>query len=324
MSRISLSVIFLVSLLILSYQKDPDISIDDQEVIEIESYLDSMGVLDLATIDTSGIYYYPITENPTGKSQSSGSVLSFFYSMTLLDGTIIDQYDSLDADTLIVKQGVSAIYPVGFDYSLGYLKEGEKWAFILPSRLAYGDFSYSTLIPENAIIKLEIELLQIQNEEDILNNELDLIYDYMVDNELDDTVKNPLNRPEILPNGMIYKRLSYGGSARPANDSTITVTYEGRFLDDAIFDRVQNPDYFEFVYGQSKTIPGFEIGIGRMAVQERALLIMPSYLAYKESAQVIPPFLTQNMVDMEIIPTYAAKVGPYKSLIFEIQLIGVN
>ena len=71
-------------------------------------------------------------------------------------------------------------------------------------------------------------------------------------------------------------------------------------------------------------IPGFEIGIGQMAVQERALVIMPSYLAYRESAQVIPPFLTNEMVDLEIIPTYASKVGPYKPLIFEIQLIGVN
>ncbi|MAE87767.1 MAG: hypothetical protein CMB80_33845 [Flammeovirgaceae bacterium] len=322
MSRISLLVYTLSFVVLLSCKKDPEITIDDQEATVIEAYLDSMGLSSDVGQDTSGLYFYPITINPSGKTQAEGNVLKFFYNMALLDGTVIDQYDSLDADTLVVQQGVNAIYPVGFDYSLAHLKEGEKWGFVLPSRIAFGDYSYSSLIPENAIIKLEIELLEIHSEDDVLDEELDLIYDYMINNDLRDTVNYPLNQPEFLNNGMLYKRLSTGGSLRPAADSTIGVRYVGYFMDGTVFDR--ETDLFEFIYGQQQTIPGFEIGIGQMAVQERALVIMPSYLAYRESAQVIPPFLTNEMVDLEIIPTYASKVGPYKPLIFEIQLIGVN
>ncbi len=307
-----------------SCKKDSEISIDEQEATEIAAYLDSMGLSSEASLDDSGIYSYPIVLNPGGAAPSSGSVLSFFFSMELLDGTVIDRYDSLDTDTLRVKLGAEAIYPTGVDLALGYLKEGEKWGFVLPSNQAFGDFSYSTLIPENAIIKLEIELLEIQSEEDILNEEAVLIYDYMMTHELEDTVANPLNQPELLANGMLYKRLAAGGALLPAVDSTVRVTYEGRLLNGEVFDRASSPDYLEFVFGQGKIISGFEIAVGRMAVQERALVIMPSSLAYRESAQVVPPFLTQNMVDLEIIPTYASKVGPYKPLIFEIQLIDVN
>ncbi len=317
-------IFFVIVLIILSCKKDPEIVVDSQKSELIETYLDSAGLLDRVSQDTSGLYFYPITLNPSGKTQAEGSVLKFFYQMTLLNGTIVDTYDSLDADTLIVKQGVSAIYPVGFDYALGYLKEGEKWGFVLPSRIAFGDFSYSTLIPENAIIRLEIELLEIQSEEDILDNELDRINTYITSASLRDTVNNPYNQPEYLPSGMLFKRLRLGGSRRPGPDSLITITYEGRFFDESVFDRVTNTDPFEFYFGQSQVISGLELGIAEMALQESALLVIPSYLAYRESAQVLPPFLTEDMINLEIIPSYSGKVGPYQPLIFEIQLIGVN
>lgn len=324
MNRFSPLALFGLIVCVLSCKKDPEIHIDDQEADQIEAYLDEAGLSAIVGQDTSGLYAYPITLNPGGKTQAEGKVLRFFYQMSLLDSTIIDSYDSLDADTLMVKQGANAIYPVGVDYALSYLKEGEKWGFILPSRIAFGAFSYSSLIPENAIVRVDIELLEILSEEDILDDELDRINSYISTEALRDTVANPLNQPELLPNGMVFKRLRAGGSLRPAPDSLITVTYEGRFLSNEVFDRAPNADAFEFFYGQEQTIPGFEIGIGRMAVQEAALVIMPSYLAYRESAQVIPPFLTNEMIDLEIVPAYIAKVGPYEPLIFEIQLIGVN
>lgn len=310
--------IFLLSILISqSCKKDPEVNIDDEEKLEIEAYLDSLGLLSSTTQDTSGLYYYPITLNPGGKSQSEGKVLSFFYSMTLLDGTVVDQYDSLDSDTLVVKQGAGAIYPVGFDYSLAHLKEGEKYGFILPSRLAFGQYSFGSLIPENAIIRLEIELLEIRSEEDVLDEEYDLITQYLTANDLQDTV-------EYLSNGMVYHLLYAGGGAAPTVDSIVSVAYTGSFLDNSVFDQVSSGDPFQFFYGKDQVIPGLEIGIGRMVVGDRAMIIVPSYLGYKESAQVLPPYLTNDMISELIVPAYAAKIGPYKPLIFEIQLIDVN
>lgn len=310
-------------LILVACKDDEGISTSEKEQQLIQAHIDSLAV-DVVQDEESGLYFYPITINPDGKTQNEGNVLSIFYRMEVLGGNTIDVYDSLDQDTLMLKQGVNAIYPVGLDLALGYLKEGEKWGFILPSNIAYGDFSYSTLIPENAIIEIEIELIKIQNEEEVLEDELLEIAAYVNNNGLRDTVSNPLNQPELLANGMVYKRLSAGNGARLTIGELGTVTYEGRLMDSTVFDRAPAAAPFEFIYGEGTVIPGFEVGVSRMQGGERALIIMPSYLAYRESAQVVPLFLTSQMVDLEIVPQYVEKVGPYEPLIFEIELINVN
>lgn len=304
----------------------PETSLADQERASIEAYLDSMNLSDLAAEDTAGIYAYPITSNPSGKTQNEGTVLSIFYKIAVLGGQTIDVYDSLDGDTIVVRQGADAIFPIGIDRALAYLQEGETWGFVLPSRMAYGAYSYSTLIPENAIILAEISLLKIRSESDVLDEELLAINSYVEDQGLRDTVSNPYNQPQFLPNGIVYKRLAPGSGLSPQADSMVTITYEASYLDGLVVDRAAAASPFEFVMGGAQVISGLEIGVGRMQEGERALVIMPSYLAYKESAQVIPPFpeIYEDLVELEVVPAYSAKVAPYEPLVFEIDLIDVN
>jgi len=298
-------------------------SVAKQEEALIQAYLDSMQLS--ISPDANGLYAYPITENPSGKSQaSSGDVLSFFYKLSVLGGDVIDVHDSLDVDTTVVKQGASAVYPVGFDNALSYLKEGEKWGFIIPAVQAYGSFSYSSLIPENSTIIAEIELLKIRTEDEVLNEELTRIYNYVDSAQLADTVLHPLNKPENLPNGMIFKRVKAGSGTLPQPTQTVSITYTGRFLNKAVFDRAAAAQPFEFDIGDQTVIPGLESAVVKMQKGERALAIMPSYLAYRESAAVIPYFLTPDMAKLDIVPTYATKVGPYKPLIFEIELVDIK
>lgn len=309
---------------VLSCKDDESISTDEQEEQLITGYLDSLGVLESVGQDESGLYYYPITLNPSGKTQSSGNVLSIHYRLEVLGGQVIDILDSLDQDTLVVKQGANAIYPVGLDGALEYLKEGETWGFVLPSDIAYGDFTYSTLIPEKAIILAELTLLKIRTEDEVLEDELEAISQYVDEAELRDTVNHPLNMPENLGSGMVYKRLVAGTGERPEAGQTVTITYESRDLEEVVLDRAAAAAPFEYLYNEGIVIPGLDAGIGRMQAGETALLIMPSYLGYRESAQVIPGFLTADMVEMEIVPAYAEKVGPYEPLIFEVKLVEIN
>lgn len=312
--------------LVVACSKDPDVNVTSEDDAIITAYLESSGMADEATRDTSGIYAYPITLNPSGKTQASGSVLGIHYKLYRLDSTLIDVYDSLDGDTIVLKQGVNAVYPVGIDYALGYMKEGEEWGFIIPSNLAYGDYSYSTLIPQNTIIRIEIKLLQIRSDDDVLEEELYAINRHVTDAGLRDTTEYPDFRPEVLSNGMIYLTLEGGSGNRPESDQLVSVTYEARLLDSTVFDRAPNADLFEFYFNQGAVIPGFETGVGKMRLQEKAIFYMPSYLGYRESAQVIPSIeaVVSDLVDMEVIPSYVEKVGPYEPLIFEIRLIDIN
>lgn len=299
---------------------------EDEERSIISAYLDSMDLADIAAEDTSGIYAYPIISNPSGKSQNEGNVLSIFYKISVLGGQTIDVYDSLDGDTIVVKQGAGAIYPVGIDRALAYLQEGETWGFVLPSHLAYGSYSYSTLIPEHSIILAELSLLKIRSESQVLDDELQAINRYVEDQELRDTVSNPYNQPEFLPNGMVYKRLSPGSGPYPSQDSTVSITYESNYLNGVVVHRAPAAAPFEFVIGGAQVISGLESGVLKMQQGEEALLIIPSYLAYRESAQVIPPFpeIYEDLVELEVVPAYSSRIAPYRPLVFEIDLINVN
>ncbi|MFY0605365.1 MAG: FKBP-type peptidyl-prolyl cis-trans isomerase [Cyclobacteriaceae bacterium] len=284
----------------------------------IEAHLDSL-IFDHTTSE-SGLVSYPISLNPAGKTQLEGNVLTFFYQLSVLGGDIIDVRDSLDSDTIVVKQGANAIYPIGIDEALSYLKEGEKWGFVLPSDLGFGTFSFSTLIPANSVLLAEIELLEIKTEDDVLEEELLALNAYVESESLRDTTDQS-ELPEILPNGMILKRIREGNGRTPNLGHFVESSYSVSSLSNVVLQSASKVEPFEFAYGQTDLAPGFDEAINRMEFGELLLALVPSYLAYKESAQVIPPFLTDEMVKLEIVPAYASSVAPYEPLVFEIELI---
>lgn len=104
---------------------------------------------------------------------------------------------------------------------------------------------------------------------------------------------------EVEPNdmGMYFINL-YSGTGKPVEyGDIVTVNYEGRFLNGKFFDStVKRNQPFEFVYGsEMQVIPGLEDAIGRMREGQRALVILPSDLAWGEkgsSTGIIPPFTT--------------------------------
>jgi len=110
---------------------------------------------------------------------------------------------------------------------------------------------------------------------------------------------------EPMENGMYYISI-FEGTGKPVEDGDlVTVNYEGRFLNGKFFDStIKRKQPFEFVYGsEMQVIPGMEKAIGRMREGERALIILPSELAWGEkgsSTGIIPPF-TSVIYEIELI-----------------------
>ena len=102
---------------------------------------------------------------------------------------------------------------------------------------------------------------------------------------------------EPTESGMYFISL-VNGSGKPVEyGDIVTVNYEGRFLNGRFFDStVKRNQPFEFVYGtELQVIPGLEDAIGRMREGQRALVILPSGLAWGEkgsSTGIVPPFTT--------------------------------
>lgn len=86
---------------------------------------------------------------------------------------------------------------------------------------------------------------------------------------------------------------------------TVTVHYEGRFLNGKPFDSTRKRgEPFQFVYGQKwQVIPGLEEAIGKMREGEKAMLIVPSHLAFGQQGNsngMIPAF-TSVIFELEIL-----------------------
>jgi FKBP-type peptidyl-prolyl cis-trans isomerase FklB len=104
----------------------------------------------------SGLQYKVIAEGK-GKTPADNSMVTTHYRGRLIDGT---EFDSS------YKRGQPAQFPVGgvirgWTEALKLMKEGSKWELYIPPDLAYGSSGAGGVIPPNATLIFEIELLSV-------------------------------------------------------------------------------------------------------------------------------------------------------------------
>lgn len=106
----------------------------------------------------SGVYY-EITKAGTGEAVKVGQVLTMKYKGYLIDGTVFDDSDMHEPLTFPVGKG--QLIP-GFDSQALEMKVGEKRTIVIPPELAYGEAGAGGVIPGNAYIAFDLELLSVK------------------------------------------------------------------------------------------------------------------------------------------------------------------
>ena len=106
----------------------------------------------------SGVYYV-ITKTGTGQAVKTGQTLTMKYKGYLLDGTVFDDSDMHDPFKFQVGKG--QLIP-GFDSQALEMKLHEKRTIIIPPELAYGSAGAGGVIPGNAFIAFDLELLAVE------------------------------------------------------------------------------------------------------------------------------------------------------------------
>lgn len=109
---------------------------------------------------------------------------------------------------------------------------------------------------------------------------------------------------ETTKSGLQYKVLEQGtGDQHPKATDTVKVHYHGTLLDGSVFDSsVDRGEPIEFALHQ--VIKGWTEGLQLMVVGEKTRLFIPSELAYGNRA--------------------AGAIGPGSTLIFDVELLGIN
>ena len=221
----------------------------------------------------SGLQYI-ILEEGSGPKAESGELVSVHYTGWLEDGTEFDS--SIGRDRPIeFPIGRGRVIP-GWDEGIALLNLGTKARLIIPSQIAYGPSGAPPVIPADATLIFDVELVDIQP-----------------------APPPPPEAPTTVDqedytttdSGLMYHDFEVGDGPSPEAGQIVVVHYTGWLEDGTMFDSsLLRGQPAEFPIGVGQVIPGWEEGVGSMNVGGRRQLVIPPDLAYGDSGrEPIPP-----------------------------------
>ena len=133
-------------------QKEIEQNSKASELRAIESSVKGMEKTD------SGLYYKMELEGK-GKAPNSGQNVKVHYTGSLLDGSVFDS-SVQRGEPIDIPIGIGRVIP-GWDEGIMLLKEGGKARFVIPSELGYGSQGAGGVIPPNATLIFDVELIKV-------------------------------------------------------------------------------------------------------------------------------------------------------------------
>jgi len=259
----------------------------------------------------SGLYYIE-TQAGKGIAIDSGKWVKAHFSVSLIDGKQI--FSSYDRGEPISFEYGKQFDTKGFEEGVGKMKKSGKAKLIVPSILAFGEMGRGAIVPPYATILYEVEVVDVltkaqydkeqadikkkteQKIKDAKNGEASLMKKYLKDHSI---TEKPTS------SGLYYIEKAKGTGPKAMTGKKVKVHYTGTLLNGTKFDSSKDRNQpFDFELGKGQVIKGWDEGVAMMNVGGKAILIIPSNLAYGER-------------DVQSIPAYS-------TLVFEVELLEVK
>jgi len=107
----------------------------------------------------------------------------------------------------------------------------------------------------------------------------------------------------VTPSGLVFKSITEGTGASPRATDTVKVNYRGTFVDGSKFDA--SADHGGAIsFPLNRVIPCWTEGVQKLKVGGKAKLTCPSAIAYGSRSM--------------------GPIAPNSTLVFEVELLGVN
>jgi peptidylprolyl isomerase len=232
------------------------------------------------TTTASGLQFED-SEVGTGSEATAGKGVSVHYTGWLFNnGEQGKKFDSsVDRQSPFEFSLGAGMVIKGWDEGVQGMKVGGKRTLIIPSELGYGARGAGGVIPANATLKFDVELLEVEGD------------------ELE--VEDDGDTGSTMSAGLLIEDTEVGEGAEATRGTNVSVHYTGWLYQngeqgkkfDSSLDR-NSP--FDFPLGGGMVIRGWDEGVQGMKVGGKRTLIIPPHLGYgaRGAGGVIPPNAT--------------------------------
>ncbi|MBL7959742.1 FKBP-type peptidyl-prolyl cis-trans isomerase [bacterium] len=254
------------------------------------------------TLTTVSGLKYIVTKKGSGEPAKIGFAADVGYKGFFADGKVFDQSQDREKPFSFVLGSGQVIK--GWEEGVALMHVGDQFQLIIPPQLAYGKKGIPGVIPPNATLLFDVELLSVRD--------ANIVAAKIPANTLLDAkqlaaslqaAKQKQGDTITASSGLKYV-VGKRGSGEPAQaGKSVEVHYSGFLMNGKMFDSSRDRgEPFEFILGQGLVIKGWDEGIALMRVGDQLRLIIPPQLAYGErgAGGVIPPDATL-LFDVELM-----------------------
>lgn len=103
---------------------------------------------------------YKILKKGDGNKAAKGNTVSVHYEGSLTNGQVFDSSYQRN-QPIDFQLGIGQVIP-GWDEGISLLKVGDKARFVIPSELGYGSAGAGGVIPPNATLVFDVELMEVK------------------------------------------------------------------------------------------------------------------------------------------------------------------
>jgi FKBP-type peptidyl-prolyl cis-trans isomerase len=237
-----------------------------------------------------GVFFTAHTEG-VGKEPQQGDFVKIRYVGKLLSGKVFDE--SPKNEPFAYRFGTQQVIE-GWDIALKRLRVGAKVTIYVPAKLAYGTMGIGTSVPPNTPLMYDIELVDIltpsqyhEHLKGVENAEKrafmeriaeQLLTDQHAIHEYGQKHKLKLKRTENNDISYIITKKGKGENAKAGNQ--VTFTYEGKLLNDKVFDATKEGQPMTIKLDEGNTIAGLEEGLTAFAEGSEGYILIPSKFGY--------------------------------------------
>ena len=251
----------------------------------------------------TGIYYKFYVQNKDSVQAQTGDAVSLMYQLALKDSILVPMMpiQELVQESFYKGDVYAAIRMMHVGDSATFILDADTFFHYMGGENPFDDKElYFTFKMTELMPKAEVDAM-MKAQEDQYN-----AYIEQARAAEDSTMREYIakNKIKVAPtaSGLYFISKKAGKGAQAVAGQKVAVHYTGKLLDGTKFDSsYDRNEPIEFMLGQGQVIPGWDEGIAMMREGEKAVLLIPSKLAYGERGnQVIPP-CAPLVFDVELV-----------------------